>query len=199
MAATNAQPAQSAAPQTRPSGRGWVNLVILALLLGVAGGLWAVWWLPSHDSAYPQGGPPPEYQYDPAEPRGALLAAKLHMEKLADALLQYRRQFGDDVRWPATLEDLKYVGLLDAEFSLEGGLNRQPLAYAPDLPAGMDPARWAICSDVLVTRRPNRAGYGYVRAPEAAVVILGDGRVRVLQGDEIEKIGGLVYSQNAPR
>jgi hypothetical protein len=59
----------------------------------------------------------------------------------------------------------------------------------------MDPARWALCSDVEPAQRTYRGS----RPPFHAVVLLADGSVRVLQGDELQKIGGLVYDQNIPR
>lgn len=199
MATPEAQPAQPAPVPEKPSNQVWVNLVILSLLVGVAIGLWFVWWYPSGDSAYPPGGPVDAHDQGPDYPVGKVAASRQRMLVVADAMLKYRDEYGDTVRWPMALEDLRHVGLISPEADLIGALSDQPLVYAPDMPAGMDPARWAVCSDVLVTRRRNRAGYGYIMSPETAVVMLADGTVRVLQGDEIEKVGGLAYNLNAPR
>lgn len=203
MTAPDAQSAQPAPPSEtdrqapRPRGQLWTNLVILCLLLGVAGGLYLVWWTPEREPGARPGG---EYEnYDPNEPRGNLLVSKQRMEVLAESMRRYRDEFGDSVRWPMSLEDLKFTQLLPADFEFKGVLSRKPLHYAPEVPAGFDASRWAICCDVEMAWRSNPAGYGSVRAPVAAVVILGDGTVRVLQGDEVQKIGGLVYEQNAPR
>jgi hypothetical protein len=196
MSAPDAQPAQPPeTPTSRPRAQLWTNLIILFLLVGVAGGLWLVWWRPDplRDPQFDRGG---DYQpEDPTELRGTMLVAKQRMDKLAESMRNYREQFGDGVRWPMTLEDLKFVQLLPQEYELNGVLSRRPLTYAPEVPAGFDPTRWAICCDV----EPAQRSYRGARAPGAAVVILGDGSVRVLQGDELTKIGGIVYDNNAPR
>lgn len=194
MTAPDAQPVQPPAPPPKPRGALGTNLVILCLLLGVSIGLWFVWWRPDKDSPNPHTG----HEFDFAEPgevRGNLLLSKQRMEKIAEALRNYREQFGDGVRNPLNLEDLKLVQLLPPDFEFTGLLSRRPLHYAPDVPANFDPTRWAICCDVEPPQRMHRGP----RVPLAAVVILGDGSVRVLQGEELQKVGGIVYDQNAPR
>lgn len=184
-----------------PAGRGtrWAALLMIALVCGVGFGLWLIWWDPMghRPGPYHDGGQGYEFPVRDG-PLDAGQAEK-HLQVLADAMRRYRDEFGDGVRWPMTLEDLKYVDLLPRDYQFRGLLSQRPLHYAPDVPAGHDPARWAICCDVKTENRRGRNGYDVIRVPVGAVVILGDGTVRVLQERDLTAVGGLQFDQGAAR
>lgn len=185
-------------PQPRsPSRRAWWPLILAALVLGAGIGGGAIWWIEAQDQ---RGLPPRDYQQPDAEgelARGTE-AAQAHMETIAEAMRRYRAEFGDNVRWPVILDDLKQLRLLEPDFNFIGLLSRRPVAYSPDLPLGHDPARWAICCDVQVGWRYERRR-GSVRAPVGAVVIMGDGQVRTLGPEDLDSVGGLVFDLAAAR
>lgn len=179
------------------SRRAWWPLIIAALVLGAGIGGGAIWWMEARGarSQPPAAKPQPEFEDELARSTGA---ARAHMETIAEAMRRYRAEFGDNVRWPMMLDDLKQLRLLDSDFDFEGPLSRKPVRYSPDLPAGHDPARWAICCDVQMGWRHERRR-GTVRAPISAVVIMGDGDVRTLGPDDIDTVGGLVLDLAAAR
>jgi len=189
-----AQPAAPARPGTR-----WVAMLMIALASGVGFGLWLIWWDPLGQRTQSQYQAGPGYEF----PRGnsPLNAgeAEKHLQVLADAMRRYRQDFGDGVRWPMTLEDLKYVDLLPGDYQFRGLLSQRPLSYPPDVPAGHDPARWAICCDVKTENRRGRNGYDVIRVPVGAVVSLGDGTVRVLEERDLTAVGGLQFDQAVSR
>jgi hypothetical protein len=67
------------------------------------------------------------------------------------------------------------------------------------MPIGHDPERWVMCYDVEIGWH-RRAATGYsVNGPIAAAVILGDGTVKLIEGDDLEKYGGLNFQVDATR
>lgn len=147
-----------------------------------------------HHTQWPNGMPEDHYQPDPGHSE-----AVARMQVLADALLQYRDgPLGSGMRWPMSLDELTTVGLLEPGTELNGLLSKQPLVFQPDAPIGQDPARWVICHDVELGWQRTRTGLR-VRAPVAAVVILGDGSVKLLDAEEIDLYAGLNSAHEAPR
>lgn len=177
-----------------------VFVFILACLVAVVSGLVWVFVLPAQGNK-PEREFSHEYPADPWQnPATDRNAALSHLQTLADAMLAYREgPMGGGVRWPATLDELKYAGLLPEDFALAGLLSGRPLAYQPTMPVGHDPERWVMVHDVetgwvrsRVNRRPSK---GVV----CAAVILGDGTVRVIEGEDTNLYGGLNQTTEALR
>lgn len=118
-------------------------------------------------------------------------AAVEHMRELADALMRYREDFGGNLNWPANLDELAYTGLIDEGYDRTGVLSRKPIVYNAEMPMGRDPARWVIAHDTEIGWQRRQNSRYAVRGPRASVVILGDGSVKLLEGPEIERYGGL--------
>ena len=97
---------------------------------------------------------------------------------------------GDGLRWPASVDELRNAGMLDADYDATGMLSGREIVYQPEKPIRLDPERWVMCYDVEIgwMRSPN--GFR-VKGPRAAVVILGDGTVKLLKDDELENYAGL--------
>ncbi|MCC7509929.1 MAG: hypothetical protein IT464_11255 [Planctomycetes bacterium] len=177
-----------------------VLVFIMACLVTVVVGLVWVFVLPG-----PGTQPTREFAHEyPADPwqnpptdRNAAIA---RLQTLADALLAYREgPMGGGVRWPATLDELKFAGLLPEDFALAGLLSGRPLAYQPLMPMGHDPERWVMVADVetgwVRSRISRRASKGLV----CAAVILGDGSVRMIEGEDANLYGGLNQTAEALR
>jgi hypothetical protein len=185
-------------------GNNLLLLFILACLVAVVGG--GVWiWLdasrPEHDPHVTRWGreySPDDFPY--GDDKGDYQAAKAHMQKLADALNAYREgPIGGGVRWPSQLDELQMAGLLEPEFEFGGLLSGKPIAYQPEMPIGHDPERWVLCHDIEIGwRRQQATGYA-MKGPRAAVVMLADGTVKLLEGDELELYGGLNLQVGAGR
>ena len=172
----------------------WLRRVVLLVAATALGATAAAAYVSWQESRRP---PPPHprgpYSEGMENPAGAIESARKHMEELAEAVIEYRAQFGDHTRWPAALEDLKNLRLIRADFEFSGVLSGRPLSWMPQMPPGHEHARWAMCCDVRVGWRFDPRRHGSVRAPLSAVVILGDGSVRVLGAHEMDSVGGLVF------
>lgn len=168
-----------------------LGALAVALLLGLGAGAGLIWWHSARTNQAPPVHPRDRQEAD-FETGAGTDTARRRMEALAVALRRYRVEVGDNVRWPVELEDLKHLGLIAEDFSYMGELSRRPLTWSPDFPAGHDPSRWAICCDVQMGRRYDRRR-GMARAPIAAVVITGDGEVRVLETEDLDSVGGLIF------
>lgn len=172
----------------------WRVIALIGFVAGVGTAVSLIYWnpfkreVPHHRTQFPSG-----YDFDDPPLLADMTAARGRMDAIAEALNRYRDQHGDGVRWPMSLDDLFLLGLLPEGFDLTGVLSGRPVSYAPDMPAGRDPSRWAICSDVELGWRRVSGRYGAVRVPRVALVILADGAVRELRDDEIDTVGGLVY------
>lgn len=177
------------------------NNLLLLFMLGclatlIGGGVW--FWLKSsrpqpapHVTQWPRNNPHGEFPY--GEDGGDYEGALARMQKLADALNSYREDptMGGGVRWPSSLEELPMAGLLEQDFEFTGLLSGKPIVYQPEMPIGHDPARWVLCHDLEIGwRRQQGTGYA-VNGPRAAAVVLADGSVKLLEGDELEMYGGL--------
>jgi hypothetical protein len=183
----------------RPTPRGRHALGVLVLLC-VAGMTAAVVWLVilPHQGQRPRQieNHPPLDRY--GNPRVDHDGALERMHKVAAALESYRYTMGGGVRWPGTLDELKYAGLIDADFDLTGLLSGELLVYQPQMPFGHDPERWVMVHDIEYGRVRSR-GYGARHGIVSAVVILGDGTVCMLDGKDEEMYGGLTRRQEAAR
>lgn len=196
-------PLVSSQPAPR-SGNNLLLLFMLGCLVAVAGG--ATWiWLdsnrPKHDphvTQWPREGHPGEFDF--GEAHGDYKAAQARMQKLADALLAYREgPMGGGVRWPSSFEELQMAGLVEQDFDFTGLLSGKPIAFQPEMPIGHDPERWVLCHDIEIGwRRQQGTGYA-MKGPRAAVVMLADGTVKLLEGDELELYGGLNQQVGAGR
>lgn len=163
-----------------------------------------VWWNSlDHRSPAPNRRVQGDSETETGAGKAVEAAALAQMESIAEGLRRYRTEFGDGVRWPMALDDLKQVQVLAADFGLTGALSGRPVRYAPDIPAGVDSARWAICSDVRWGNQSMPSDRGRYRpsvyAPVLAAVILGDGRVRLLAANEMDGVGGLVFDRPGAR
>lgn len=192
-------PLISAAPQRR--GSNLLLLFLLACLMAVVTG-GTLYWL---DARQPERDPhitqwPREFDHDmDPERKGNHDGALKRMQKLADALLEFRDGPGGRVRWPDDLSTLIDAGLLEPDFDFRGELSGQPVVFQPEMPLGHDPERWVLCHDVEIGRRRNIQN-GYVSiGPRAAAVILADGTVKLIEGDDLETYGGLNLAVNAGR
>lgn len=112
-------------------------------------------------------------------------AARQKMEKLAEALLQYRETDGAGIRWPDELEELRVAGHIRLEFDFIGPMSGKEIYYQPQMPADHDPAFWVLAHDRRVAKRN---GQVYVIG---AVVMLADGAVRYLNAEEVDQYPGL--------
>jgi len=123
-----------------------------------------------------------------------------NLEILAAALLQYREgPMGGGLRWPQDLDELKMLGLLDDDYEFTGILSGAALVYQPEMPPSYAPERWALVHDVEVGWIYPRIGGRPVRGAVSAAVILGDGTVELVEGDDIQLYGGLRGSIGASR
>ncbi|MBZ0135526.1 MAG: hypothetical protein K8I27_04015 [Planctomycetes bacterium] len=180
--------------QAKPRGNNILLLVLLFSMVGSAAGV-AIWWMERnsgqpdpHTTYWPDSHDDDYYHVDQGDYDGG----QAHMRKLADALLAYRQgPEGGGVRWPNELSELRLFGLLEPDFDMTGRLSGEPVVYQPEMPINHDPSRWVLCHDIEIGwRRVANTGLSS-KGPRAAVVILGDGTVKLLQGDELEYYGGL--------
>ena len=185
-------PLESAAPT--PRGRNLVYLVILAFMASSVAAA-ALWWLDSnrrspdhHTTKWPNYHDEDYYRVDAGDYDGAVA----RMQKLADALLQYREgPEGGGVRWPNELAELQMFGVLEPDFDMVGTLSGEPIVYQPDMPVSYDPARWVLCHDIEIGwRMVGNTGYR-TKGPRAAAVVLADGTVKLLLDEELDQYGGL--------
>lgn len=177
-----------------PRGNNLIYLVILLFTAStVAAG--ALWWIEKnkreadpHTTQWPHPHPDDYYRVD----EGDYDAAVARMQKLADALKQYRQgPEGGGVRWPNDLAELQMFGLLEPEFDLTGVLSGKAVVYQPEMPLSHDPSRWVLCHDIEIGwRMVGNTGYRN-KGPRAAAVILADGSVKLLRNEELEHYGGL--------
>ncbi|MBK8206895.1 MAG: hypothetical protein IPK87_08925 [Planctomycetes bacterium] len=183
-----------------PRGNNLVFVFILACLVAVVSGLVWVFVLPGQSNK-PEREFAHEYPVDPWQnPPTDRNAAIAHLQTLADALLAYREgPMGGGVRWPATLDELKYAGLLPEDFALVGQLSGRPLAYQPTMPMGHDPERWVMVHDVETGWVRSRVNYRATKGLVCAAVILGDGTVRIIEGEDTNLYGGLNQTSEALR
>jgi hypothetical protein len=181
----------SSMPQRR--GNNLLLLFILGCTMAVVTGL-TLYWLDAgkpapdnHVTRWPAETPP-----DPCGARqGDYEEAVAHMRELAAALLQYREgSMGGGVRWPGGLDELQMAGMLEADWDFSGVLSGQPIVYQPEMPIGHDPERWVMCHDIELGRRRTQTGFAFM-GPRAAAVILGDGSVKLIEGDDLLTYGGL--------
>jgi hypothetical protein len=192
-------PLIAAGPTRR--GNNLLLLFILGCLVAVVTGL-TLYWLdlskPEPDTHVTQW--PREIPLDPERrSQGDYDAAIAHMQQLAAALLQYRDgPNGGGVRWPDDFRVLQDAGVLEAGWDFNGVLSGQPIIYQPEMPIGHDPERWVMCHDVEMARYRTNSGYT-TRGPRAAVVILADGTVKLIEGDDLETYGGLNLAVSAGR
>ncbi|MCA8917859.1 MAG: hypothetical protein KDB32_02155 [Planctomycetes bacterium] len=192
----NTQVSEAPLISNQPTPRRGTNVplffILFCLIALVAGG--TLLWLDSqkiklndHNTQWPNGNPHEFRQL----PQADYTKATAHMQLLADAMLAYRESpMGGHVRWPASIDELKAAGLLDAEFEVIGQLSRRELVYQPEMPIGHDPERWVMCHDVEIGWNNTPNGFR-IKGPRAAVVILGDGSVKLLKDDELESYAGL--------
>jgi hypothetical protein len=192
-------PLISSAPQRR--GNNLLLLFLLACLVAIVTGGTLYWLDASHESPdthvtrWPRDVPPDPEQ----ERKGDYDEALKRMQTIANALLEYRDGPGGRVRWPDNLNVLVDAGLLPADFNFRGELSGEIVVFQPEMPIGHDPERWVLCHDVEIGRRRNMQN-GYVSiGPRAAAVILADGSVKLIEGDELETYGGLNLAVNAGR
>ncbi|MCA8915203.1 MAG: hypothetical protein KDB90_07315 [Planctomycetes bacterium] len=191
------------APQPR-RGNNLVLLFMLGCLMAlVTGGV--LYWIDAtrvppdpHVTQWPRDIPPDNFHMP--RPKGDYDAAVAHMRTLADAMNEYHDgSLGGGVRWPAALDELQMAGLLPADFDLRGALSGEPIVYQPQMPIGHDPERWVMCYDVEIGwHRQATTGYA-INGPIAAAVILADGSVKLIEGDDLEKYGGLNFQVGATR
>lgn len=186
-------PLESKAPQLRGG-----NLVYLVILLFTASciGAGAIWWIEKnkqesdpHTTTWPNPHDDEYYRVD----KGDYDAALAQMQKLADAMNNYRQDpaGGGGVRWPNELGELQMLGMLEPDFDMVGTLSGEPIVYQPDMPINHDPSRWVLCHDIEIGwRMVGNTGYRN-KGPRAAAVILGDGTVKLLEREELEHYGGL--------
>ncbi len=181
-------------------GNNLVLVFILACLVVAVCGLVWMFVLPGQDAK-----PGREFAHEfPADPwqnpptdRNAAVA---HLQTLADAMLAYREgPMGGGVRWPATLDELKYAGLLPEDFALAGLLSGQSLAYQPMMPMGHDPERWVMVHDVEIGWVRSRVSRRAFKGMVCAAVILGDGSVRIIEGEDTNLYGGMNQTSEALR
>jgi hypothetical protein len=192
-------PLTAAAPVRR--GSNLLMLFILGCLMAVVTGI-TLYWLDAnkpdpdpHVTQWPREIPPDTDH----RTQGDYDAALAHMQQLANALLQYRDgPNGGGVRWPDDFPVLQDAGMLDANWNFNGVLSGQRIAYQPEMPIGHDPERWVMCHDVEMGRYRTNAGYAAM-GPRAAAVILADGTVKLIEGDELETYGGLNLAVSAGR
>lgn len=194
-------PLEPEAPRARGN-----SLVYVVIFLFTASciGAGAIWWIEKnkrevehHTTAWPNYHDDDYYEVD----RGDYDAAVAHMQKLADAMNDYRQDpaGGGGVRWPNDFSELQMLGMLEPDFSLVGKLSGEAIVYQPDMPINHDPSRWVLCHDVEVGwRAAGTTGYRS-RGPRAAAVILGDGTVKLLQNEELEQYGGLNLMMDSAR
>lgn len=178
--------------QEPPKSRTLPALVITACVVAIMAG--AVWvYMQSVDPSPPRPGLPPTISHDPyRNPPVDRKSATSRLQQLADALLAYREgPLGGGVRWPGTLDELKFAGLLPEDFKFEGELSRAPLIYQPDMPMRHDPERWVMVQDAEIGWVRSRHQYRASRGMVCAAVILGDGTVKLIEGDELQLYGGL--------
>jgi hypothetical protein len=90
------------------------------------------------------------------------------------------------------------AGMLEQDWNFNGMLSGEPVVYQPEMPIGHDPERWVICHDTELGRRRTQSGYT-TTAPLAAVVILADGSVKLIEGNELLTYGGLNLGIGAGR
>lgn len=173
-------------PPERPAlarPRTWlVLLLIAACVLGSAVAINA--WL---DGGKGASTPEPQRQFHGRDDwrTPGRKAARQKMEKLAEALLQYREIDGAGIRWPDELEELKVAGHLEPEFGFQGPMSGREIFYQPDMPTDHDPSVWVLAHDRHVVTRNRRT---YVIG---AMVILADGKVRFLNAEEVDQYPGL--------
>jgi hypothetical protein len=192
-------PLIAAAPAHR--GNNLILLFILGCLVAVVTGL-TLYWL---DASKPEPDPhvtqwPRDIEPDPNRtPEGDYDEAVAHMQQLATALCQYRDgPDGGGIRWPDNFEVLQMAGMLEAGWNFNGVLSGQPIVYQPEMPIGHDPERWVMCHDVELARRRTNSGFTTL-APRAAAVILADGTVKLIEGEDLEIYGGLNLAVSAGR
>jgi hypothetical protein len=186
-------PLQANTPAPRRGG----NLLFLAILLGLVAcaSVGALLWVnaqrvdvdENYQAKWPHDVPPYRNHRSSAD----YDKARKHMQVLADALMKYHEgPMGGGIRWPAGVEDLRATGMLDEDYDSTGLLSGRPIIYQPEMPIGQDPERWVMCQDVEIGWIRAQNGYR-VKGPRGAVVILGDGSVKVLKQGELQNYAGL--------
>ncbi|MCB9895472.1 MAG: hypothetical protein H6839_13575 [Planctomycetes bacterium] len=196
-------PLLSAQPAPR-RGNNLLLLFMLACLTAlVTGGV--LYWIginrvppDPHVTQWPQDIPPDNFHMPRS--KSDYDAALAHMQVLADAMVEYHDgSSGGGVRWPSALDELQMSGLLAQDYDLRGLLSGEPIVYQPQMPIGHDPERWVMCYDVEIGwHRQPTTGYA-INGPIAAAVILGDGTVKLIEGEDLEKYGGLNFQVGATR
>ena len=186
------EPLTSSAPA--PRGNNLLLLfILLCMVVSVAGG--AIWWIERnrqqpdpHITQWPGHHPEDFYRVE----EGDYKEAEARMQKLAEALLEYRQgPEGGGVRWPNELGELQMFGMLEPDFDMIGVLSGEQIVYQRDMPINHDPSRWVLCHDIEIGwRASGNTGYR-TKGPRAAAVILADGTVKLLKDDELEQYGGL--------
>ncbi len=188
----------------RPAPRRVPPVALLIALSGLIAGVTAgVWFLilpdrnprPEHQTQWP-GYLPDDPYHNPSVDHDAALE---HMKKVADAMLAFRDGPGGGVRWPNSLDELRYSGVIEQDFSFTGPISGEPLVYHPDMPLGHDPARWVMVHDIEIGWVRSKARYYRTKGIRSAVAILGDGTVKLIEGDEIEFYAGLSLGPEAAR
>ena len=182
-------------------GNNLLMLFILGCLIAVVTGGTMLWMeshktkVREHETQWPHG---PQLDYGQ---RGKVdyEEALAHMEILAIALRKYHDgPMGDGIRWPASIQELQAADLLDPEFDTTGVLSGREIVLQAQPPLRHDPERWVMCHDVEIGWMQSPTGFR-VKGPKAAVVILADGNVALLKGDELETYGGLNLLYDAAR
>lgn len=203
MTAPHKQVSEAALTSSAPPRRGnnLLMLFILGCLVAVVTGI-TLYWLDAskpgpetHVTQWPRDIPPDPNGNTPGDYEAALA----HMHELATALLAYREgSMGGGVRWPGAMDELQMAGLLEPRWNYTGVLSGRPIVYQPEMPIGHDPERWVICHDIELSRRRTQTGYS-VLTPSAAVVILADGSVKLIEGEDLLTYGGLSHDAGAGR
>lgn len=178
--------------QPPPRSRTLPALLITALVAAATAGVVWAYVLSMDTPAQRVSEHPPRFEDPYSNPPTDRGTAQGRLQQLAEALLAYREgPMGGGVRWPATLDELKYAGLLPEDFRFDGELSGLPLVYQPDMPLRHDPERWVMVQDAEVGWVRSRNQYRPSRGMVCAAVILGDGTVKLLEGDELQLYGGL--------
>lgn len=185
------EPVVSNAP--RQSGGNLLTLVILFSMIGAVTTATLILLDPFAESPDSHVTQWPEYRHHEDFQRNASNCdeAVANMTILSEALVAYREDFGGNLNWPANLDELEYAGLLREDFRRSGVLSDKPIVYNPEMPMGHDPSRWVIAHDTEIGWQRRMNSRYATKSPRASVVILGDGTVKLLKGDELTNYGGL--------